>query len=172
MIIFGFEIPNSIREGITKYIGVALLYYFLGWELKKQVNTLNIILAEKHKTYFYILGIISVFLNYVEFYILNHYGMNIMPVNYIMTFPVVFITMILVIRFHIFDKIELLSSFGKDYSDKIYYWHPAVMSFISIMSSNYKLDSIMLQNPVAVFVFTLCSAMLIRTIITSIKINS
>ena len=150
----GGTIPNSIREGITKFVGTALVYYFLGWQMKKDINKLNTMKQKVKKSVLVVVLGICVVLNYVEAGLLNYYQVNLMPVNYIMTFFIVMILMILAIVYNVFDNFKILSKIGRQYSDKIYFYHPFVISVFSMICNNLSAENILL-NPITVFIGTM-----------------
>lgn len=124
-IIFGFAISQPYRELITKYLGTAVLYFFIGWELKKKSEKIELIKIKKME---YEIFFICVFIvgNVAEYYMLVTSNNNLMPVNYLFTCPLILSIFIFLIRRPEFMKDSLLYKIGAKYSAYIYYWHSII----------------------------------------------
>lgn len=157
----GNVIPQPYRELLTKYIGTGVVYYFLGWEYKRNEEKIAGVVKE-WKKWLYLFAILLVGVTIFEFSLLEYYSINVMPVNYISNFILVNVIFILLLSNLHFLSGSIMYYIGNKLSMHIYFWHPLLIKmsqrFADALELNYKS---ILVNPLNIYIESIVVALCI-----------
>lgn len=153
-IIFHMEIAMPFREMLSKYIGVAILYYFIGWECKKNEDKIREYKVKNTAVLICAFALI----NLIEYYLLNKCNADLMPANYITTFPLSVLIFIVVLQSEQIGTNTFIEKIGYKYSENIYFYHPMIiyiLEFVTlILKNHFVFNSVVLLNPIVVYILS------------------
>lgn len=166
-LLFGVTLPSVVRDPITKYIGVALMYFILGRVLKKNEENIKKRFNGVKRNYLLLCIIIASILNIFEMYVLERYELNVMPVNYIFTFVLSNLIMLYtIVSPHNNSDSSIATKVGNQHSANIYYFHPMILYFLEFIAIKVIPSyTEILVNPICVFLLSLVLSILLKSVV-------
>lgn len=148
--VFGVSIPRPYNEIITKFIGTAFVYYFVGRCIKEH---LSLFVEHKQKIWLSVAIIVTlVVLLLAERFILVNWFVNLMPANYIMVMPCTIFIFILLLQNPLWGQGSIFNFVGRELSMYIYYWHGLIGVLIASLVKRIDIISWIPRNVLVVFV--------------------
>ncbi len=161
MPLFHFQIPDAYNEILSKFIGNGVVYFFLGWELKRR-EAILVRKVEKHRKTLLLALLVGVFLLAVEYAAVTHWDINRLTVNYISTLYLTAVSFLLLLAYPSFGRGSAACYTGKYLSMHIYYWHLLVRNYSgSVLAKWMDIPRVRITNSISVFILSLFLALLI-----------
>lgn len=160
--VLGIFIPQPYNEILSKFIGVAFFYYYIGRYIKEHLSFF-IEHKLKHCTWIAILIMFVLFL-LSEKFMLDNYLENLMPANYIMIMPCTIFIFIVLLQNPLWGHDRIFDFIGRELSMYIYYWHPLIGIVLAGVMHKISFFKGLHVNVLLVFVGSIICGYLIYTI--------
>lgn len=160
-ILLGFAIPQPYAEVLTKYIGVAFVFYTAGYMFRRYETTVVSFFQKlgTGKNIGILIGLIIA--NLVEYSLLEHYGVNRMPVNYCFTFFLTLTIFSLLMTYRNLGSGSIFTYIGRELSMYIYYWHLLIYWAGGMLLSKIPVINTLYRNPFFLYLECIIFSLLI-----------